>query len=134
MSFKPYRVKTALWYGTLLWIIGFVWGMIVFMMPTLNGVPSIPYVSKYPAISVPLIVLYVILSYLMTKSYLDLAGDRPTEGLKFGVTIFLLNILLDVLIYVVLFRSSDYFAYISIWLAYAILIGIPWIAGGYSQK
>jgi len=104
------------------------------MMPTLKGLPSIPYVSKYPAISVPLIVLYVILSYLMAKSYLDLAGDRPTEGLKFGVTIFLLSILLDVLIYVVLFMSSDYFAYISIWLAYAILIGIPWITGKYSQK
>jgi hypothetical protein len=134
MPFKPYRVKTALWYGTLLWIIGFVWGMIVFMMPTLNGVPSIPYVSKDPAISVPLIVLYLILSYFMAKSYLDLAGDRPTEGLKFGVTAFLLNILLDILIYVVLFRSSDYFAYVSIWLTYAILIGIPWIAGEYSQK
>ncbi|MCJ7759762.1 hypothetical protein MUP59_01275 [Candidatus Bathyarchaeota archaeon] len=134
MPFKPYRVKTALCYGTLLWIIGFVWGMIVFVMPPLNGVPSIPYVSKYPAISVPLMVLYVILSYFMAKSYLDLAGNRPTEGLKIGVTTFLLNILLDILIYVVLFRSSDYFAYISIWLTYAILIGIPWIAGEYSQK
>jgi hypothetical protein len=134
MPFKPYRVKTALWYGTLLWIIGFVWGMIVFMMPTINCVPSIPYVSKYPTISAPLIVLYVILSYLMAKSYLDLTGDRPTEGLKFGVTAFLLSILLDILIYVVLFRSSNYFAYISIWLTYAILIGIPWITGEYSQK
>jgi hypothetical protein len=44
----------ALAYAILLWIIGFVWGSIVFMNPELKNVTAIPYVSRNPAITFPL--------------------------------------------------------------------------------
>ncbi len=41
MTFNPYKRKVALWYAFLLWIFGFVWGTIVFMVPVLKGIASI---------------------------------------------------------------------------------------------
>ncbi len=129
MSYAPYKPLKALWYAVLLWLIGFIWGTIVFMAPALKDIPTIPYISKYPAVSAPLTVVYFIIIFLLTKRYLADTDKKAAEGLKFGLTIFLLNFILDALVYVVLFRSSDYFAYFSIWLSYAISVAVPWFAG-----
>ena len=40
----------ALGFAILIWIIGFVWGSVVFMTPPLKATPAIPYVSANPAI------------------------------------------------------------------------------------
>jgi hypothetical protein len=129
MPYAPYKPVKALWYAVLLWLIGFVWGTIVFMTPALKDIPTIPYISKYPAVSAPLIVAYFIIIFLLTKRYLESADKKAAEGLKFGLAIFFLNFILDALVYVVLLRSSDYFAYFSIWLSYAISVAVPWFAG-----
>lgn len=133
MSYKPYKFGTALWYAFLIWIIGFVWGIIVFMMPTLKKLPSIPYISKYPVISVPILIAYAILIFFLAKGYLKTAEKKIAEGLKFGITLFLVNIVLDTLVYVVLFKGEDYFAFFSIWFAYAMFIVIPWLTGQWLQ-
>jgi hypothetical protein len=133
MSYKPYKFGKALWYAFLIWIIGFVWGTTVFMMPSLKNLSSIPYISKYPAISVPLLIVYAILIFFLAKWYLKDAEEKIAEGLKFGITLFLVNIVLDALVYVVLFKGGDYFAFFSIWFAYAMFIVIPWLTGRWSQ-
>jgi hypothetical protein len=51
----PFRIGKALIYAILLWVIGFVWGSIVFMTPALKTVSAIPYVSSNPAISFPIL-------------------------------------------------------------------------------
>lgn len=129
MQSKRLHTRTAVWYGVLLWIVGFVWGMIVFMAPTLKNIPSIPYVSKYPAISAPLIVLYLVVVFLLANRYLKSTDRKASEGLKLGAVFFLLNIALDIVVYVVLFQAWDYFSYVSIWLAYVILLVGPWATG-----
>lgn len=134
MSFKPYRFGTALWYGLLLWIIGFIWGMIVFMVPTLKELPSIAYISKFPVISFPLIVLYAILLFFLSKRYLTSAEEKVIEGLKLGLTVFLVTVILDGIVYWLLFQGKDYFAFLSIWLSYAIFIIIPLLTGDWLKR
>lgn len=95
MPYKPYKFGKALGYAFLIWIIGFLWGMIVFMVPLLKNLPSVAYISKFPAISVPLMIFYFILLFYLTKTYLKETDRKAQEGLKFGVTIFLVNIVLD---------------------------------------
>jgi hypothetical protein len=130
----PYKFGTALLYAFLLWIIGFVWGIVVFIVPALKDAPSFPHISKYPAVSVPLILLYTVMVFFLTRIHLKATERKSLEGLRFGVTILLVNIALDSLVYVVLFKGSDYFSYLSIWFAYALFLIIPWLTGTWLER
>ncbi len=130
----PYKPGKVLLYALLFWLIGFIWGTIVFMMPALKDIPTIPYISKYPAISAPLIVAYFIIIFLLTKRYLSDTDKKAIEGLKFGMAIFLVNIILDALVYVIMLKSSDYFAYFPIWLFYILAIAVPWFTGRWLEN
>ena len=119
MSYMPYRFRTAFWYAVLLWVIGMGWGIIVFGVSTLKDISSVRYISKYPAISIVLLIIYPILLFSLSKTYLELTDRKEIEGLKFGLWLVLITIVLDFLVYFILLESDDYFNYLSIWLAYA---------------
>jgi len=127
----PQRIGRALAYALLIWITGFVWGTVVFVTPALKNVSAIPFVSRYPAISFPLLFAWPILTYLLARNYLKKTiGDRATEGLKLGFMFAVVNFLLDLLVLVILFKNGfAFFAYLTIWLAYFILLIVPWLTG-----
>jgi hypothetical protein len=126
----PQRVGKALAYSILIWIIGFVWGSIVFMTPALKSLAAIPYVSRYPAISFPLLIIWPLLGYVLARSYLKTASDKASEGLKLGVMFAVVNLVLDLLILVLLFKNGlSYFASLTVWLAYFMLLTVPWLTG-----
>ena len=127
----PQRIGRALVYAGLIWITGFVWGSVVFMTPALKNVAAIAFVSRYPAISFPLLFAWPILTYLLVRSYLKkTSGDKAAEGLKLGFTFAFVNFLLDLLVLVMLFKNGfAFFAYLTIWLAYFILLIVPWLTG-----
>lgn len=126
----PYRIGRALVYAVLLWIIGFVWGSIVFMTPALKTVPSIPYVSSNPAISFPILALWLFVTDLLAKNYLKAAADKATEGLMLGVVLSTVNLLLDLLVLVLLLQAGfSYFSSLTVWLGYCMLLLIPWMTG-----
>ena len=129
MSYMPYRFRTAFWYAVLLWVIGMGWGIIVFGVSTLKDISSVRYISKYPAISIVLLIIYPILLFSLSKSYLELTDRKEIEGLKFGLWLVLITIVLDFLVYFILLESDDYFNYLSIWIAYTLFIAIPWLIG-----
>ncbi len=129
MSYIPYKPGKALLYAVLIWLIGFIWGTIVFMTPALKNIPTVPYISKYPAVSFPLIAAYFILLFILAGKYLGDTDKKAAEGLKLGVSIFLVNIILDTLVYYILFQGSDYFAYFSIWFFCMMSILFPWFIG-----
>lgn len=144
-SYISFKAITAVWYAILLWMVGFVWGVIVFTVPSLKNLPSVLYLSKYPAVSFPLLVVYVILLFVLTPRYLKMAERKEGEGLKFGVTLTLINFVLDFVVYYVLLNGVDYFTYFSIWFAYTLFIVIPcaigrrfkniktrWVVGGWT--
>ena len=131
----PYKMGKALIYAVLLWVIGFVWGSIVFMTPALKTVAAIPYVSSNPAISFPILTIWLIVTYLLAKSYLKTAGDKVSEGLKLGIMFSVVNLVLDLLVLVLLLKAGfSYFISLTVWLGYFMLFMIPWVAGRSLQK
>src|SRR5213080_544334 len=88
----PYKLGKAVLYAVLLWVIGFVWGSIVFMTPALKSIGAIPYVSSNPAISFPILIIWLIVTCLLAKHYLKAAGDKVAEGLRLGITFSIMNI------------------------------------------
>ena len=126
----PQRIGRALGYAVLIWLSGFVWGSVVFMTPALRNVAAIPYVSRYPAISFPLLLLWLLITYLLARSYLKVTTDKVTEGLRLGLLFAIVNFVLDLLVLVILFKSGlAYFASLTVWLAYFILLTVPWFTG-----
>lgn len=131
----PYKIGKALGYAVWLWVIGFVWGSIVFMTPALKRTPAIPYISSNPAISFPILITWLFLTYVLAKNYLKAAGDRVSEGLKLGVTFSLVNVLLDLVVLVVLLKAGfGYFISLTVWLGYFMLLLIPWMVGKALEK
>jgi hypothetical protein len=131
----PFKTGKALIYAVLLWVIGFVWGSIVFMTPALKAVAAIPYVSSNPAISFPILIVWLVVTYLLAKSYLKAAGDKVAEGLKLGIMLSSVNVVLDLLVLVLLLKAGlSYFVSLTVWLGYFMLFMIPWIAGRSLQR
>ena len=125
----PFRVGKALAYAILLWVIGFFWGSIVFMTPALKTVSRIPYVSSNPAISFPILLIWLVVTCILAKSYLRTADDKTDQGLKLGIMFSVVNIVLDLLVLVMLLKTGfSYFISLTVWLGYLMLFMIPWIA------
>lgn len=126
----PHKKGKAFAYAILIWIIGFVWGSVVFMTPALKSLAAIPYVSRYPAISFPLLIIWPLIGYVLARSYLKTATDKASEGLRLGLMFAAVNLVLDLLVLVLLFKNGfSYFASLTVWLAYFILLTVPWFTG-----
>src|SRR2546428_9139488 len=126
----PQKIGKALAYAIVIWIIGFVWGSIVFMTPSLKGVRAIPYISNNPAISFPILIVWLPVTYLLAKNYLKASPDRMAEGLKLGFTFSLVNLILDLLILVLLLKAGfAYFIFLTVWVGYLLLLIVPWLTG-----
>jgi len=131
----PSRIGKSLLYAVLLWLIGFVWGSIVFMTPALKRTAAIPYVSSNPAISFPILAIWLVVAFVLAKNYLKAAGDKVTEGLKLGITFSVVNVLLDLLVLVLLLKAGfGYFISLTVWLGYFMLFIIPWITASYLER
>jgi len=131
----PQKLFKALGFAILIWIIGFVWGSIVFMTPALKSVTPIPYISSNPAISFPILLMWLPLIYFLARNYLSTVTNPAGEGLKLGLVFSGVNFLLDVVVLVLLLKAGvGYFAAATIWLAYFLLILIPWLTGRSLQK
>jgi len=131
----PDRIGKAFLYAILLWVIGFLWGSIVFMTPGLKTISAIPYVSSNPAISLPILIIWLIVTYLLARNYLKAADDPVAEGLRLGIVLSVVNIVLDLLVLVFLLKAPlTYFISLTVWLGYFMLLIIPWIVGRSLQR
>ncbi len=129
MASSNRSLQKAIGYGILIWVIGFAWGSIVFMTPALKRLPSIPYVSKYPAISFPLLVVFAVCAFYFAKSCLATAADKAAAALQVGAIFAAINFLLDLLVLVLLFKNGwPYFASVTVWSAYFVLFAVPPLA------
>lgn len=103
----PYKPLRACAYAVLIWVVGFIWGSIVFMTPALRSTPPIPYVSSNPAISFPIILLWTVLTLLLARSYLSAAQDKEREGIRLGFMFVIVNFVLDLLVLVFLLQAGS---------------------------
>ena len=131
MPYKPpYKPFRAFAYAVLIWVVGFIWGSIVFMTPALRSTPPIPYVSRNPAISFPIILLWTLLTLLLARSYLTAAREKEREGFRLGLVLVIVNFFLDLVVLVFLLKTGfSYFVSASVWFAYTSLLIIPWLTG-----
>ena len=131
----PQKPLKAIGFGVLIWIVGFVWGSIVFMTAALKATPPIPYISSNPAISIPILLIWIPLMYFLARAYLSKVNDPDREGFKLGLIFAATNFILDLVVLVLLLKAgAGYFAAASIWFAYLLLIIIPWLTGRSLQK
>ncbi len=131
----PRKPLKAFGFGVLIWLVGFVWGSIVFMTPALKGTPPIPYISSNPAISFPIVLIWIPLIYFLAKAYLSKVNDPDREGFKLGLVFAATNLILDLVVLVLLLKAgAGYFGAASIWFAYFLLLIIPWLTGRSLQK
>lgn len=131
----PQNPLKAFGFAVLIWIVGFIWGSVVFMTPALKATPPIPYISSNPAISFPILLIWIPLIYFLAKAYLWKVNDPDREGLKLGLIFSVTNFILDLVVLVLLLKAgAGYFAAASIWFAYFLLIIIPWLTGRSLQK
>jgi hypothetical protein len=129
---KPFK---AIGFAVLIWILGFVWGSMVFMTPALKATSPIPYISSNPAISIPILLIWIPLIYFLAKAYLSKVNDPDRQGFNLGLIFAATNFILDLVVLVVLLKAgAGYFAAASIWFAYLLLIIIPWLTGRSLQK
>ena len=132
---RPVRILKAFAFAILIWIIGFVWGSIVFMTPALKATPAITYVSSNPAISFPILLFSIIVSYFLARNYLSRVSQPAVEGLKLGFLFAGINFVLDLFVLVFLLKTGGrYFLSLTVWLGYFILLIIPWLTGRSLQK
>jgi hypothetical protein len=119
----------ALGFAVLLWLVGFVWGSVVFMSPALKAAAPIPYVSSNPWISFPILLAWLPLAYALARHHLRASPEPPAEGLKLGAAFAATNVLLDLLVLVLLFSAGGkYFASLTVWFGYALLLVVPvWV-------
>lgn len=123
------KLGKSIAFALLIWATGFIWGTVVFMAPALKGLPSLPPFSRYPAISLPLLVLFPLMAFYFAKSCLA-AGTGRAAGLRVGLVFAVTNALLDLIVLVVALKSGfGYFASVSVWLAYGLVIAAAWSAG-----
>ena len=126
----PYKPVRACLYAIVIWLAGFIWGSVVFMTPVLKSVRPIPYISTNPAISFPILIVWIPTAYLLTKRYLRSASDKSEQGLELGIVFSVINALLDLIFLVMLLRAGfGYFASVTVWLGYLILLIVPWMTG-----
>lgn len=131
----PQKAGKAIAYAVLIWAIGFIWGSIVFMTPALKSVAAIPYVSSNPAISFPILIIWLLVSYLLAGSYLRTVSNKVSEGIKLGITFSATNIILGLVVLVMMLKAGfGYFASLTVWAAYLMLLIIPWITGRALEK
>src|SRR4029453_7278451 len=91
----------AIGYGVLIWVVGFIWGSFVFMTPSLKNAPAIPYVSSNPAISFPILLLWLPLTYLLARSLLQNSASPEAHGIKLGLVFSEVNFVLDLIFLVI---------------------------------
>jgi hypothetical protein len=119
----------AIGYAVLIWVVGFVWGSIVFMNPSMHVAP-IPYVSTNPAISFPILLIWVVLTYVLARNFLKNSTNPEADGRKLGLIFSEVNFILDVIVLVILLKTGiGYFATLTIWFAYTMLFMMPWLIG-----
>lgn len=120
------QIRTALLYGVLIWVTGFVWGSIVFAVPALDDAPGIRGVSSNVAISFPILLFWIPLTWWLARRWLAAEPARTSAAIRLGAWFAGTNVVLDLLLLVLLFGGGlDYFASATVWLAYTLLAVIP---------
>lgn len=124
---KPVLAYTL---GVAVWLVGFLWGSLVLMIPGLKDAAPIAFVSNNPWISFPLLVACLPLAYASARRYLRDAPDPRRQGLQLGIVLACVSATLDLIVLALLLGAGlQFFASLTVLLGYALLVLVPWSVG-----
>ena len=107
-----------------------MWGSVVFMTPAWKNTRPIPFVSKNPLISFPILGTWLPLTILIAWGLLRSSEDKTADGIKLGITLSVVNVVLDFMVLVLILKAGlSYFVSLTVWLGYVILLAVPWLTG-----
>lgn len=130
ITFDLHHFRGLYRYALVLIAVGFVWGAVSANVPALRSARPIPYFAHNAAVALPIIVAWSALAYLLAKRYFMLTGAAATDGLWLGAVFMVAAILFDVVVVAgIVGEGWRHFEQPVLWLAYILLIVIPWLVG-----
>jgi hypothetical protein len=76
------------------------------MTPALKAVPPVPYFSGNPAISVPILVIWLVLSWLLARGFLKNVERKAEAGTKLGIVFLCSSTVLDLIVLGLLLKTG----------------------------
>ena len=126
MSFLPQQPIKIMLFAFMVWLTGFLWGVVVYSIPILKNIKPIEFISSNLFISIPIIIIWIVLVNKLTKKYIAGKQNIESEVVKFGLYLFMVCFLLDLFVLVIGFNVGfHFFLSLCVWIAYATLIIIP---------
>lgn len=130
MTILPEHPRRAIALGFALWLLGMAVGGVVFAFPALRNVSPIPYVSANPFITLPILTLWAVATWTGTRRAVHRSRDAKAEGVRFGMTLLVINVAMDLLVVVFMLRRGlEFYSFLGPWVAYLVLIGVPVLLG-----
>lgn len=126
MTLVSKRFGMAIVYSISIWLVGFAWGSAVFMIPVIRDVSPVAFVSTNLFISIPIVILWAILAKRLTRRYVAKSVTPRNDAQFLGTCFVSINAILDLFVLVIGFGVGlQYFTFLSVWVAYAVLLIIP---------
>ncbi|HRY09961.1 MAG: hypothetical protein KC544_08050 [Gemmatimonadetes bacterium] len=130
MQILPTRPVSATSWGLAFWIVGMVAGIVVYAVPRLKATPPVHGLSANPWITLMILAAWIAMAWFLARSRLPKAADPTAEGLRLGILLCVVNVLLDLAIVVkAMGTGGAFYRYLGPWLAYASLVVVPWLVG-----
>lgn len=120
----------ALLYALVMLGVGFVWGAVAANVAALRSARPIPHFAHNWAVALPILVIWTVLAGVLARRYLAIVGGGAAEGLRLGIVFAVAAFVFDLVVVAgIVGEGRRHFAQPVLWLAYALLVAIPWLAG-----
>ena len=120
----------AVGYAFVLLTVGFIWGALSANIAALRSAPPIPYFAHNAAVAIPILLAWAVLAYVLARRYFALTGAGASDGLPLGIVFAAAAFVFDLVVVAGLVGEGwRHFRQPVLWLAYALLLGIPWLVG-----
>lgn len=78
----------------------------------------------------PILIAWTALAYVLARHYLSVTAGGAAEGLRLGIVFAAAAFLFDLVVVAgIVGEGRRHFAQPILWLGYAFLISVPWVAG-----
>ena len=110
--------------------VGLVWGAVSANVAALRSAPPIPHFAHNAAVALPILVAWSALAYVLARRYFARSGAAASEGLRLGVVFAGAALAFDLVVVAgIVGEGWRHFEQPVLWLAYALLVTIPWLVG-----
>ena len=124
----------AVGYAFAILTVGFIWGGLSANVAALRTAPGVPHFAHNGAVALPILVAWSTLAYVLARRYFVHTGAAGAEGLRLGAVFAASAFVFDLVVIAgIVGEGWRHFEQPVLWLAYALLVTIPWLVGRRSR-